>query len=70
MTLEVCRCGKDSVIVLNFKGLCSSCFKKKTGCDDPAFYRGWLKSQGKRKKDTSRDALMGAKITRAKNGYL
>lgn len=70
MNLEVCECGVDSVIVLDFVGLCSDCFKKKTKCNTPAFYSGWLKARGKKSKDMSRNVHMKSKIMRAKNGYL
>lgn len=69
MSLEVCKCGADSVIVLKFKGLCKSCFKKETNCDDPAFYTSWLKSQGKIK-NTDKESIMEFKIRKAKNEHL
>ncbi|KKN00189.1 hypothetical protein LCGC14_1140330 [marine sediment metagenome] len=70
MKLEICSCGKDSVIIVNFRGLCSDCFLKKTDCDTPAFYHRWLKSQGKINDYQTRGEIYKTKVEKINNGKL
>lgn len=70
MSLEICSCGADSVIVLNFRGLCSSCFFGATRCDTPAFYNSWLKSQGKIRGHQVRGEVYNSKVEKLNNGKL
>lgn len=64
MGLEVCSCGADSVIVLNFKGYCKKCFCRETGCNDPAFYSHCRTKNSKTKSQQNKKDAYKAKLKR------
>lgn len=64
MDLEVCSCGEDSVIVLNFKGYCQKCFRRETGCNDPAFYNDWRTRNSKTKSQQNKENAYKARLGR------